>query len=101
MRFMNMHTLSFCLTLFGLLGLSVFIVIGGVVLYFYRGCSEGSFRWHVRNRYLKQVSALICLFCLAMAASYSLLTEAWALLYFVLACKAGTWWLRIVIDQHA
>jgi hypothetical protein len=49
---------------------------------------------------LKQLAALASLFFLAMAASYMLFLSPWAILYFIVACKTGTWWLRIVITQH-
>ena len=98
---MNTQILSQCLGVLSILGLIIFITLVCAVSWYYHGCPEGSFRWHLRTIYLKQVAALTCLFCLAMAVSYGLLAEAWAIFYFILACKAGTWWLRYVIDQHS
>lgn len=97
---MNTHIISLCLTLIGIIGLLLlsFLTIG--VFWCYRGTQERNFRWHIRNLYLKQISMLLCLFCLAMAASYGVLLEAWALLYLIIAFKAGTWWFRLTIEQR-
>ena len=100
-RIMNTHVLSQYLSILGILGLVIFITLACAVSWYYHGYPEGSFRWRLRHMYLKQISALASLFCIAMAVSYSLLTEGWAIFYFILACKAGTWWLCYIIDQHA
>jgi hypothetical protein len=98
---MNMSILAMCLTLFGMLGLLLLSVISLHIFWLYRSCQMGTFRWHIRNHYLKQVAAIACLFCVAMAASYGILMEAWALLYLIIGVKIGTWWLRLTIDQRA
>jgi len=98
---MNTYTLSLCLGIFGIAGILLLLVLAGVILWYFRGNLVGSFRWQLRNLYLKQLSALACLFFLAMAASYGVLQEIWAVLYFVIACKTGTWWLRFAISQRS
>ena len=94
------HALSFGLGLFGPLGLFTLLIMAGAVAHQYRGSSLGSFRWNMRTIRLKQVSALSCLFCMAMAASYGVLQEAWAFLYLIAAFKIGTWWFRLNITQR-
>lgn len=98
---MNTGLLALLLTLFGMLGLLLLTVIALHIFWLYRNSHMGTFRWHIRNHYLKQVAAIACLFCLAMAASYGILLEAWALLYIIIGVKIGTWWLRLSIDQRA
>jgi uncharacterized BrkB/YihY/UPF0761 family membrane protein len=94
------HALSFGLGLFGPLGLFILLIMAGAVAHQYRDSSLGSFRWNMRTIRLKQVSALSCLFCMAMAASYGVLQEAWAFLYLIAAFKIGTWWFRLEITQR-
>jgi hypothetical protein len=93
--------LSLGLSIFGPLGLLTLLAMATVVTRQYWGSRMGSFRWHVRNLRLKQISALACLFCLAMAASYGVLEEAWALIYLIIAFKTGTWWFRFAISQRS
>lgn len=97
---MNTQTLSLCLSIFGIAGTLMLVGLAGVILWYFRGNQIGSFRWQLRNAYLKQLSVLACLFFLAMTASYGVLHEIWAVLYFVIACKTGTWWLRFTISQR-
>ncbi len=97
---MDTHTLSFGLGLFGPLGLLTLLIMTAIVARQYRDSRMGSLRWNIRNLRLKQVSALSCLFCMAMAASYGVLQEAWAFLYLIAAFKIGTWWFRLVISQR-
>jgi hypothetical protein len=94
------HALSFGLGLFGPLGLFSLLIMAGAIAHQYRDSRMGSFRWNMRNIRLKQISALSCLFCIAMAASYGVLQEAWAFLYLIAAFKTGTWWFRLVISQR-
>lgn len=96
-----MHYLSVGLDVFGLSGLLIFLLVSGSVMLRYQPCHSGSFRWHLRNRRLKQITAIACLFCLAMTASYGILYQPWALLYLIIACKTGAWWLRFIISQRA
>ncbi len=98
---MDTHVLSYCLAALGPLGGALFLVWAGLVQWYYRGCRIGSFRWHIRNWRFEQLSALACLFCLAMAASYGVLLEAWAWLYLIAAVKTGTWWFRCAISRRA
>jgi hypothetical protein len=83
----------------GITGTLVLLIATSFVMWLYRGSRIGSFPWHMRNWRLKQLAALACLFFLAMAASYAVLQDAWAWLYVIGACKAGTWWLRRAISQ--
>ena len=98
---MNTHLLSLSLGVIGTIGVFVLLVLTSMVFWYFRGSSTGSFRWHIRNLYLKQIAALASLFCTAMAASYGILFEAWAWLYLIAAFKTGTWWLRLVMAQRA
>ena len=98
---MNTHLLSLSLGIIGTTGILVFLLLTSMIFWYFRGSSTGSFRSHIRNLYLKQIAALASLFCIAMAASYGLLSEAWAWLYLIAAFKIGTWWLRLVIAQRA
>ncbi|GAC1358637.1 MAG: hypothetical protein NVS2B12_00830 [Ktedonobacteraceae bacterium] len=98
---MNIHLLSFCLAIIGSAGVLILLTLTGVIFWYFRGSFAGSFRWHVRNLYLKQIAALASMFCVAMAASYGLLFEAWGWLYLIAAFKTGTWWLRLVMAQRA
>ncbi len=98
---MNAHILSLILGIIGTIGVFILLVLTGAVFWYFRGSSMGSFRWHIRNLYLKQLAALASLFCTAMAASYGVLLEAWAWLYLIAAFKTGTWWLRLVIAQRS
>jgi len=98
---MNTQTLSLYLGIFGIAGTLLLLARAGVILWYVRGNHIGSFRWQLRNLYLKQLSALACLFFVAMAASYGVLQEIWAVLYLVIACKTGSWWLRFSINQRS
>ncbi|MBV9259216.1 MAG: hypothetical protein JO215_14470 [Ktedonobacteraceae bacterium] len=98
---MNTQTLSISLGIIGPLGLLTFLIMAGVVARHYWGSRTGSLRWHIRNLRLKQISAIASLFCLAMASSYGIIQEAWALIYLIIAFKTGTWWLRIAINQRS
>jgi len=97
---MDIHTISLSLGALGIIGTAALLTGVGLVVWHYRGSRMGSFRWRWRNWRLKQLSALACLFFLAMAASYGILHEVWGWLYVLGAFKAGTWWLRRVINQR-
>ncbi len=97
---MDTSILSFCLGMLGLTGTIVLVSIAITILWRYRDIRPWSFRWHYRNGRLKQLSALACLFYLAMAASYGVLGEVWTLIYFLAAFKTGTWWLRCYISSR-
>lgn len=98
---MNTQILSIILGIWGVLGITAFSLLTIVVLWYYRGSRSGSFRGYWRGVRLKQLSALACLFCLAMSASYAIIHEAWAILYIIIAFKTGTWWLRYAVSQRA
>jgi hypothetical protein len=98
---MNTQTLSLCLGIFGVVGSALLLALTGGIFWYFRANRVGSFRWQLRNLYLKQLAALACLFFLAMAASYGVLQEIWAVLYFVIACKTASWWLRFAINQRS
>ncbi|GCE21004.1 hypothetical protein [Dictyobacter kobayashii] len=97
---MSNGSLAICLTLFGALGLLLLSITLMRVFWYYRNCRPGTFRWHTRNHYLKQIFAITCLFCLAMAASYGVLWQIWAALYLIIGIKIGTWWLRLALEQR-
>ncbi len=92
---------SLILGILGAIGIVTLLTLTGMTFYCYRGNRMGSFRWHSRNVRLKQLSALACLFFLAMAASYGVLHDVWAILYIIFAFKTGTWWLRCAMSQRA
>lgn len=85
----------------GLVGTITLLALASTIFWYYRNSRAGSFRWHWRNVRLKQISALACLFFLAMAASYAVLREAWGFIYLIAAFKTGTWWFRLVMLQRA
>lgn len=93
--------LSDCLGVLGIIGTISLIAITGLILWQYQGARLWSFRWHNRNLRLMQLSALACLFYLAMTASYAVLGEIWTWIYFLAAFKTGTWWLRYYISRRA
>ncbi len=97
---MNTHILSLGLGIIGPLGTTALLMITSIVLWRYRDSPRGTFRWHIRNRHFKQLSALACFFFLAMTASYAVLLEVWAIFYLVVAFKTGTWWLRLSLIQR-
>jgi cytochrome b subunit of formate dehydrogenase len=92
--------LSFCLYTLGPVGTVTLLIITGVVMWRYRNSPLRSFRRRWRNARLKQLSALACLFFLAMTASYGVLRNAWAFIYLIAAFKTGTWWLRLALSQR-
>ncbi len=85
----------------GILGTAVLMIFAVRVMWLYRGSRQWSFRWHLRNWRLLQLSAIASFFFLAMAASYGVLGEILALVYLLAALKTGTWWLRCVINRRA
>ena len=98
---MYVSVLSTSLAILGLVGTATLITVAGRVVWFYRGSRQWSFRWHVRNWRMMRLSAIASLFFLAMAASYGVLGDVWAWIYFLAALKTGTWWLRCVINRRA
>lgn len=97
-----LNTTIFLLVLgvLGVVGIVALLTLMGITFYSYRGSRMGSFRWHLRNMHLKQLSAIACMFFMAMAASYGVIHKSWALLYIILAFKTGTWWARYAVSQR-
>ncbi|HVB25502.1 MAG TPA: hypothetical protein VNG51_26430 [Ktedonobacteraceae bacterium] len=93
--------LSFCLGMLGITGTIILATTAGTIFWRYRDIRPWSYRWHYRNGRLKQLSAIACLFFLAMTASYGVLGEVWTWIYFLAAFKTGTWWLRCYISGRA
>ncbi|HJT57144.1 MAG TPA: hypothetical protein VJ761_11665 [Ktedonobacteraceae bacterium] len=92
-------TLSPYLFGLGIAGTIVLLAVTGLVLWHYRGSRIQSFNWRLRGWRLKQLSAVACLFFLAMAASYWVIEEPWGWFYLILAFKTGSWWLRIAVSR--
>jgi hypothetical protein len=85
------------LIMFFLLGLGIcgtitLVVAAGLVMRHYSDSPIQSFNWRLRNWRLKQLSAIACLFFLAMAASYWVIQDAWGWIYLLGAFKTGQWW---------
>ncbi len=93
--------LSLCMNTLGPVGTITLLIITGVIIWRYRNSPLRSYRHRWRNARLKQLSALACLFFLAMTASYGVLHNVWAFIYLIAAFKTGTWWLRLVLSQRA
>src|SRR5436305_14733891 len=93
--------ISFFVLILGISGTLALIVAGGLVVRRYGASPIQSFNWHLRNWRLKQLSAIACLFFLAIAASYWVLQDAWGWIYLLFAFKTGTWWLRRATSRGA
>jgi hypothetical protein len=93
--------LSLCLLVLGIIGTAILVTITATVMWYYRGSRAWSFRWHWRNTRLMQLSAIACLFFLAMTASYGVLGEVWTWIYLIAAFKTGTWWVTCYINSRA
>src|SRR5947207_8378980 len=98
---MYTQILSFCLGTLGILGTATLLIFTALVMWNYRDTRLQSFRWRLRNWRLMQLSAVACLFFLAMTASYGILGEVWTWLYLIAAFKTGSWWLRYSISRRA
>ena len=98
---MIIQLLSIGLGIVGPLGLLILLIMAAIATHHYWVCRTGSLRWYTRNLRLKQISAIASLFCLAMAGSYGIIQEVWALIYLIIAFKTGTWWIRIAISQRS
>jgi hypothetical protein len=90
----NTQLLSFYLIGLGITGIIALLVATGLVTWHYRDSHIQSYKWRLRNWRLKQLSAVACLFFLAMAASYWVIQDAWGWIYLLVAFKTGTWWFR-------
>jgi uncharacterized BrkB/YihY/UPF0761 family membrane protein len=90
----NIQLISFFLLGLGISGTITLVVVTGLVLRRYTESPIQSFNWRLRNWRLKQLSAIACLFFLAMAASYWVIQDAWGWIYLLAAFKTGMWWLR-------
>jgi hypothetical protein len=98
---MDSSFLSLCLGILGICGTLILVTIAAIVMWQCRGSRLWSFRWQWRNWRLMQLSAIACLFFLAMSASYAVLGEVWAWFCLIAAFKTGTWWLRCAISRRA
>ncbi len=90
----DIHSLSPYLGGVGIFGTITLLVATGCVIWQYRDSRIQSFRWRLRNWRLKQLSAVACLFFLAMSASYWIIQEPWGWICLLVAFKTGTWWIR-------
>ena len=90
----NVHNLSPYLGALGLLGTIILLAAAAMVMWRYRAGRARGFQRHVRNWRLKQISAVACLFFLAMSASYWVIQEPLGWIYLLVAFKSGTWWFR-------
>ncbi|HKV59423.1 MAG TPA: hypothetical protein VJO32_14115 [Ktedonobacteraceae bacterium] len=95
----NIHNLSPYLGALGLLGTITLLTITGMVLWQYRVSPVNSFQWRMRNWRLKQITAVACLFFLAMSASYWVIQEPLGWIYLLVAAKCGTGWFRRAISR--
>src|SRR5712691_9840572 len=93
------HLLSPYLGGLGILGTLSLLATTGIVLWQYRGCRFQSYSWRLRSWRFKQLSAIACLFFLAMAASYWVIEEPWGWLYLIAGFKTGTWWIRRAMSR--
>ena len=91
---LNTRLLSFYLLGLGISGTVMLVVATGLVMRRYNNGTTQSYNWRLRNWRLKQLSAVACLFFLAMAASYWVIQDAWGWIYLLVAFKTGTWWVR-------
>lgn len=92
---MDTSIFSYILAGLGVFGIIALLLLACAVVRYYHGSRFGSFRWYWRSLRLKQLSALATMFFLAMAASYGVLHDAWALFYIVIAVKTATWQFRL------
>jgi hypothetical protein len=90
----NTQLLSSYLLGLGISGTVTLVVATAMVMRRYGNSPIQSYNWRLRNWRLKQLSAVACLFFLAMAASYWVIQDAWGWIYLLVAFKTGTWWLR-------
>ena len=95
----NIHKVSPYLSALGLLGTILLLATTAMLLWQYRASRANSFHWRVRNWRLKQVSAVACLFFLAMSASYWVIQEPWGWVYLLVSVKCGTWWFRRALSR--
>lgn len=98
---MDMSIFSYILAGLGASGIIALLILTCMVLRQYHGSRFGSFRWYWRSLRLKQLSALATMFFFAMAASYGVLHDAWALFYIVIGVKTSTWWFRYSVNMRA
>jgi hypothetical protein len=95
----NTQILSSSLVGLGITGTLALLLATSLVMRHYRSSRIYSFNWYLRNWRLKQLSAIACLFFLAMAASCWVIQDAWGWIYLLVAFKTGTWWFRRATRQ--
>jgi hypothetical protein len=86
--------MSFFLLGLGISGTISLLIAIGLIMHRYGDSSIQNFNWCLKNWRLKQLSAIACLFFLAMAASCWVIQDAWGWIYMLVAFKTGMWWLR-------
>jgi len=92
--------MSFFLLGLGISGTILLLIATGLVIHHYGDSSIQNFNWRLRNWRLKQLSAIACLFFLAMAANCWVIQDAWGWIYLLAAFKTGMWWLRRATSQE-
>lgn len=95
----NTQLFSTYLLLLGISGLMILLVATNLVMRYYGTSSLQSYNWHLRNWRLKQLTAIACLFCLAMGASYWVIQDAWGWIYLLVAFNTGRWWFSYIIKR--
>ena len=96
---LNIQLLSSYLLCLGISGTVTLVIATGLVMRHYANSPIQSYNWRLRNWRLKQLSAVACLFFLAMAASYWVIQDAWGWIYLLIAFKTGRWWFGYVIKR--
>ena len=98
---LNTQLIFFFLLGLGISGTVMLVVATGLVMRHYGNSPIQSYNWRLRNWRLKQLSAIACLFFLAMAASYGVLGEVWTWIYLIAAFKTASWWVRCALSRRA
>ena len=86
----NTQLISSFLLGLGISGTIALVVAAGLVIRHFSDSPVQSFDWRLRNWRLKQLSAIACLFFLAMAASCWVIQDAWGWIYLLVAFKIAT-----------
>src|ERR1051326_1797025 len=98
---MNTHILALFLSGLGIVGTAALASIGGIVMWQNRSARVWGLRRRWRRWRLMQLSAVACLFFLAMAASYGVLGDVWTWIYLIAAFKSASWWVRYALSRRA
>lgn len=95
------QTLSIILLVLGIAGTAGLAIYACFVFWSYQGARPWDYRWRWRDWRLSRITGLASLFFLAMTASYSVLGQAWAWLYLILAVKTISWWLVRFVNRRS